>query len=99
MPARLAEAIFALAALKVMNHPRHPAHFAFWGKNILERTAQVVDSVVRTSFSHIFPHLSHHSALHCPRTISVTPPTSLVPGAYELIYARVYRFASVPDRI
>ncbi|TBU54430.1 hypothetical protein BD310DRAFT_951469 [Dichomitus squalens] len=41
------EAIFTLAALKVMNHPRHPAHFAFWGKNILERTAQVVDSVVR----------------------------------------------------
>lgn len=46
------EAIFVLAALKVMNHPKHPAHFAFWAKNVLERTAQVVDSVLRTSFSH-----------------------------------------------
>ncbi|KAI1785906.1 hypothetical protein LXA43DRAFT_975984 [Ganoderma leucocontextum] len=41
------EAIFVLAALKVMNHPKHPAHFAFWAKNVLERTAQVVDSVLQ----------------------------------------------------
>ena len=42
------QAIFTLAALKVLNHPTHPAHFAFWAKNNIMRTADTVDAVIRT---------------------------------------------------
>ena len=79
------EAIFVLAALKVMNHPKHPAHFAFWAKNVLERTAQVVDSVLRTSFSHTsspaLASLDPAAPPHIRKPIlsSVTPRLSLVP--------------------
>lgn len=67
------EAIFVLAALKVMNHPKHSAHFAFWAKNVLERTAQVVDSVLRTSFIHSCSHTSL-SRVRIPRSCCA-PPT------------------------
>ena len=51
------QSILALAALKVLNHPTHPAHFALWGKNILQRTAHVVDAVLRTYFASSLPSI------------------------------------------
>lgn len=50
------QSIFALAALKVLNHPTHPAHFALWAKNVILRTADTVDAVIRTSFVSVLPH-------------------------------------------
>ncbi|KAI0780280.1 hypothetical protein C8Q74DRAFT_1316591 [Fomes fomentarius] len=41
------QSIFALAALKVLNHPTHPAHFALWAKNVILRTADTVDAVIQ----------------------------------------------------
>ncbi|KAI0737591.1 hypothetical protein C8Q80DRAFT_1222839 [Daedaleopsis nitida] len=38
--------IFTLAALKVLNHPTHPAHLALWAKNTMLRTADTVDDVI-----------------------------------------------------
>ncbi|KAL7281094.1 hypothetical protein ACG7TL_004400 [Trametes sanguinea] len=66
-------AVFALAALKVLNHPTHPAHWALWAKNVLRRTAQVVEEIFRTyhpllpflptalpEASHMLSHLPPH---------------------------------------
>ncbi|KAH9851338.1 hypothetical protein C2E23DRAFT_886527 [Lenzites betulinus] len=41
------QVVFALAALRVLNHPTHPAHWALWAKNVLRRTAQVVEDVLQ----------------------------------------------------
>lgn len=41
------QVVFALAALRVLNHPTHPAHWALWAKNVLRRTAEVVEEVLR----------------------------------------------------
>ncbi|KAH9917897.1 uncharacterized protein BXZ73DRAFT_105416 [Epithele typhae] len=38
------DVIFTLAALRVLNHPTHPAHFALWAKNVMKQTAQVVEA-------------------------------------------------------
>ncbi|KAI0326595.1 hypothetical protein GY45DRAFT_1310281 [Cubamyces sp. BRFM 1775] len=59
--ARLSEeqkrAVFALAALKVLNHPTHPAHWALWAKNVLRRTAQVVEEVFQLKPCPIVSHV------------------------------------------
>ncbi|KAI0644498.1 hypothetical protein C8Q79DRAFT_927632 [Trametes meyenii] len=60
------KAVFALAALKVLNHPTHPAHWAMWAKNILRRTAQVVDEVFQLKPC---PIVSHVSWLGLPESI------------------------------
>ncbi|OBZ66563.1 hypothetical protein A0H81_13475 [Grifola frondosa] len=40
-----AEAVFSLAALKVVSEPKHEAHFAFWGRNVMKRTAEVINRI------------------------------------------------------
>ncbi|KAI0075139.1 hypothetical protein K474DRAFT_1453531 [Panus rudis PR-1116 ss-1] len=40
------ECIFALAALKVFYHARHRAHFSFWGKGVVHRTARRVQKIL-----------------------------------------------------
>ncbi|KAI0778823.1 hypothetical protein BD413DRAFT_512062 [Trametes elegans] len=63
--------IFALAALKVMNHPTHPAHWALWAKNVLRRTAQVVEEILRTSIpASIVSHLTLLVCYACILTYS-----------------------------
>ncbi|KAI0737040.1 hypothetical protein C8Q80DRAFT_441114 [Daedaleopsis nitida] len=59
--------IFTLAALKVLNHPTHPAHLALWAKNTMLRTADTVDDVIRTS---IYSFLPHHQRSETPRPAS-----------------------------
>lgn len=39
--------ILALAALRVFENPRHPAHFALWGRPTDKRSAQVVYEMIR----------------------------------------------------
>ncbi|KAI8975836.1 hypothetical protein BD414DRAFT_509774 [Trametes punicea] len=50
-------AVFALAALRVLNHPTHPAHWALWAKNVLQRTAQVVEEVFQLKPCPIVSHV------------------------------------------
>ncbi|OSD01364.1 hypothetical protein PYCCODRAFT_1445831 [Trametes coccinea BRFM310] len=50
-------AVFALAALKVLNHPTHPAHWALWAKNVLRRTAQVVEEIFQLKPCPIVSHV------------------------------------------
>ncbi|KAH9830794.1 uncharacterized protein C8Q71DRAFT_322537 [Rhodofomes roseus] len=38
----ISEAVFILAALEVVDIIRHPAHFAFWGANVRERTSLII---------------------------------------------------------
>ncbi|KAI0360900.1 hypothetical protein OH77DRAFT_1392919 [Trametes cingulata] len=68
--ARLSEeqkkAVFALAALKVLNHPTHPAHWALWAKNVLRRTAQVVEEVFHLKPC---PIVSHVGWLGLPESV------------------------------
>ncbi|KAI9059229.1 hypothetical protein FKP32DRAFT_1680050 [Trametes sanguinea] len=68
--ARLSEeqkrAVFALAALKVLNHPTHPAHWALWAKNVLRRTAQVVEEIFQLKPC---PIVSHVGWLGLPESI------------------------------
>ncbi|EJF60425.1 hypothetical protein DICSQDRAFT_171136 [Dichomitus squalens LYAD-421 SS1] len=46
VPARLAEAIFALAALAVYAFPMRPAHWAFWAENSQKRVSRLIHGVV-----------------------------------------------------
>ncbi|TBU55660.1 hypothetical protein BD310DRAFT_933301 [Dichomitus squalens] len=46
VPARLAEAIFALAALAVYAFPMRPAHWAFWAENSQKRVSGLIHGVV-----------------------------------------------------
>ena len=46
MPARLAEAIFALAALSVYAFPTRPAHWAFWAEDSQKRVSELIHRVV-----------------------------------------------------
>ncbi|GJE97418.1 hypothetical protein PsYK624_136360 [Phanerochaete sordida] len=39
------DCVFALAALKVLHHPKHPKHFAFWGRDPAQKTAERVQKV------------------------------------------------------
>ncbi|RDX41495.1 hypothetical protein OH76DRAFT_1449640 [Lentinus brumalis] len=41
------QAIFVLAALKVLNHPTVPVHWAFWAKNAIARTADTVEAILQ----------------------------------------------------
>ncbi|OJT15335.1 hypothetical protein TRAPUB_8131 [Trametes pubescens] len=50
-------AVFALAALRVLNHPTHPAHWALWARNVLHRTAGVVDKVFQLRPCPIVSHV------------------------------------------
>ncbi|RPD53998.1 hypothetical protein L227DRAFT_567594 [Lentinus tigrinus ALCF2SS1-6] len=47
LTARQQQAIFALAALKVLNHPTIPVHWAFWAKNTTMRTADTVEAILQ----------------------------------------------------
>ncbi|KAI0373484.1 hypothetical protein BV20DRAFT_1049893 [Pilatotrama ljubarskyi] len=60
------KAVFALAALKVLNHPTHPAHWALWAKNVLRRTAQVVEEVFQLKPC---PIVSHVGWLGLPESV------------------------------
>ena len=51
LTARQQQSIFALAALKVLNHPTVPVHWAFWAKNTTLRTADTVEAILRKSLS------------------------------------------------
>ncbi|KAH9894880.1 hypothetical protein C8Q73DRAFT_745301 [Cubamyces lactineus] len=57
LPEEQKRAVFALAALKVLNHPTHPAHWALWAKNVLRRTAQVVEEVFQLKPCPIVSHV------------------------------------------
>jgi hypothetical protein len=50
------ECVFALAALRVLYHPENPKHFAFWGREPAQKTAERVQKVLRES----------QHAFHCP---------------------------------
>lgn len=41
------ECVFVLAALKVLHHPQHAKHFAFWGREPAPKTAERVQRVLR----------------------------------------------------
>lgn len=43
------DCVFALAALKVLHHPKHPKHFAFWGRDPAQKTAERVQKVIDLS--------------------------------------------------
>ncbi|KAI0692369.1 hypothetical protein C8T65DRAFT_77346 [Cerioporus squamosus] len=47
LTARQQQAIFVLAALKVLNHPTVPVHWAFWARNAITRTADTVEAILQ----------------------------------------------------
>ncbi len=49
------KALFALAALAVMRTPRDSVFWAFWGLKSAERTAELVDEVIRKYLFHLRP--------------------------------------------
>ncbi len=51
-------ALFALAALAVMNSPHDLLFWAFWGLKSAERTAELVDEVIREYRFHPHPNQS-----------------------------------------
>ncbi|KAI0766824.1 hypothetical protein BD413DRAFT_614828 [Trametes elegans] len=74
------QVVFALAALKVLNHPTHPAHWALWAKNVLQRTAQVVEDILELKPCPIVSHVAWLGvpesvwALHGLQSAFIPPP-------------------------
>ena len=64
------ECIFALAALKVLNHPENPKHFAFWGKEPAPKTAERVQRVLGESQSGFHRLPASHALLRRALTLS-----------------------------